>query len=59
MKKHLNILLIMIFIAMIGTLCGCASTAKNNSSVQNADFADDEFGSDDFDLLEALRANLD
>lgn len=50
MNKHQHILLI--FIALAGTMSGCASSASNAPSVNVATGSPDEFSNDDFDLLE-------
>jgi len=52
-NKHYAVLLI--FIALSGTISGCASSANNAPSMQAANFANDlaeGFDNEDFDLLE-------
>jgi phospholipid-binding lipoprotein MlaA len=54
MKYHTKVL-ILIFIAIAGTICGCANSAQNAPSVQASDFtggSGEEFDDEDFDLLE-------
>jgi len=54
-NKHHATLLIFIFIALTGTITGCATSTQNAPTMQAADFAngsDDEFENDDFALLE-------
>jgi phospholipid-binding lipoprotein MlaA len=55
LTKHQIKLLILIFVALAGTISGCASSANNAPSMQAADFTNDSaegFDNDDFDLLE-------
>ena len=55
MKKHHGTLLMLIFIALAGTISGCATSANNAPSMQAADFTADSaegFDNEDFDLLE-------
>jgi phospholipid-binding lipoprotein MlaA len=54
-NKHHAMLLVLIFIALAGTISGCANSAKNAPTMQAANFSNnsaDEFENDDFDLLE-------